>query len=407
MGELASDRRRRLRAQRRRLGAVCLAALLSVALSAVARADDPLLPYEDPGKVIKGNDSTGQDLGGKADNDYTPVGKSGDAYWKQVAGAHYPDDHVPPDSPTPFDLDFHAVALGNKTQGFAGGTLHKDCGDRGTVDVPAIYEYRNTGHADDGWSPEYEAGCDEPGFVGAIAWVSNTGDALAVGGSGTYPDREKDRKGPTETSDHQWESDADWEKRDAAGEGRAWLYSPRTYGDRDFHEVDLSEQLAQGMRGMTALSFDPNPGQSFGFAGALGQIWQWQGGRFTTLYDKSSSATNMQGAPLFRYRVRKIVFMPGQPREAYAVTAGCCGPPAENFPRVLGYWGDPNKPAVASENNGRTVGPKWFVGSWAGDLTAGTADTSGQAPSSGQTNTTNYNLRQDMPDSFYSLTAVR
>src|SRR5437899_1184270 len=54
---------------------------------------------------------------------------------------------------------------------------------------------------DPAWAKVELQGQDEPGYVGAIAWIGNTGRALAVGGTGVYPRRELGWPAPGDTTD--------------------------------------------------------------------------------------------------------------------------------------------------------------------------------------------------------------
>jgi hypothetical protein len=380
----AQDRRQRgaLRTRRRRrAAAACLAGCLLIASAAIAHADDnptvsdPTAPGGTLDQNLDKPGSLGDQAGGtvSTDTDNTPQAKQSDL-WKQVAGAKFPTSDgadpttMAPGSVTSFDADLFTVAFRNLDNGFAGGAACKDGGDRQDGEsatdyahrvygctreqgrgVPVIYRYSHPSNSDPAWEQAKVEGSDKPGYVGAIAWIDN-GKALAVGGTGVYPRREAPAPDPSQclpasvanpTAADWNHCYQDWLKSDPAGQGRAWMYDPATYGDNDFHELDLSSLDAPcgqptdrmcGMRGFSAAAFQPGSSSALGFAGSLGQLWKWQKDRFTEEFDRNSTdngpfdpSTKVVNAPSFTFRVRQVRFAPGnQAGDAIAVTAGCC-----------------------------------------------------------------------------------
>ncbi|MDX6653174.1 MAG: Photosynthesis system assembly factor [Solirubrobacterales bacterium] len=210
-----------------------------VALAAVARADDPVLPVDpgpdptgqgalidqaqsDPGEACQGQidknglGSTTQGAG--CDNKYTPVAKDGSTLaWSQIAGALHRDAPKPANyentvqnqlAPIPPTVDFYTVSFANPSRGLAAGAQcrqdapapqpgesNKDYMDRITpfVDtcerVPVIYRYTDFTDKGPFWELAYKG--DTPGYVGAITWLHNLDTrehglrALAVGGDST------------------------------------------------------------------------------------------------------------------------------------------------------------------------------------------------------------------------------
>lgn len=311
--------------------ATTLLALLALGVTA-AVGQEPDVPALDDHA-----DSPGETL----DTEFTPRARPG-SVWKQVAGARFDGTTLVLGSATSFDTDLYAVSMRNTKLGFAGGarcrtqTAPADIVSCDAVSgnpavgarVPVVYRFRQLKSGDRIWEPmDLGEGSDEPGYVGAIAWLdANT--AVAVGGSGTYPRREPDCVTATPAC------------IDPAGTGRAWIYETIDKVGK-WRELDLSSQRAQGMGGLTAVSFNPEVDLANGIAGAaggLGQLWEWENGTFARRVDRHSSRDLIQNRHLFRFRVRQI-----DPRwsasttNGYtAVTSGCCGPtPAHNVPRVL------------------------------------------------------------------------
>jgi hypothetical protein len=425
--DVPEDRRGSLRA-RRRVAAACLAGCLVIAGAAMARADDtPTTPDPTaPGGTLDQNldkpGSLGDQAGGavSTDTDVTPQAKE-TGLWKQVAGAIYPrtqaadPTNTVEGSVTSFATDLFTVAFQNTDNGFAGGTTCKDdpeprsgeikadyekrvyrCSRTTGEGVPVIYRYSHPANSDPLWEKAKLEGSDKPGYVGAIAWISGQ-KALAVGGTGVYPRREQDLT-PAQKQTCLAEVDEagcemtarlDNDLASGAGRGRAWLYDPAQYGDRDFHELDLSAQLAQGMRGMSTLAFHPTLRPAFGFAGALGQIWTWSGDRFTEKVDRNSPATKLINSPEFDFRVRDLRFVAGiESPVAFAVTSGCCAAnPAEDEPRLLAY----------SDGSG------WAVNSLGVDPREAGGFANYTNPGEPANDANRLNLNPHVPDSFYAL----
>jgi hypothetical protein len=333
-----------------RAAAASLAALVAAAALAATGAaqGDPAgeLP-SDPGQAVQ--EATGVPF---ADTGYTPVAKDGRASWRLVAGTPFGAGRALSDSPTPFTSDLNAVAFRDGSNGLAAGSDAIEC-DGKTVQVPVIYRYGVVGATEPFWHEAWHGTCGGgPGFVGAVAWIADSGQALAVGGDGRYPDREPG----TAVGSPGYE--------DPAGGARAWHY--------DGVEWRELEDLPKDMGGLTALDFDPRDEERFGYAGGLAQLWQWKDGGFA-----GEPTVPVLAPELFRFRVRDLRFVPGGGRQAFAATAGCCAADdLENTPRVLAFDGVTNTWRVTRIGYGR--------------LDAGAR-----------------NYRQDMPDSFYSVTATR
>jgi len=365
----ARQRNRRIARRGRRLAAALVALLTTVAaLAALAAAQivnpsllpDPSTPLPDPPP--------------EADTDATPIAKEY-AGWTRVAGANFGAAAVAKGSATPFGADLHTVAMRNLTRGYAGGSVCREEPQRredeepaafaGRVAdcerVPVLYRYDRVDVED----PSVEGGVrredrwtevlrgETPGYVGAIAFL-DAERVLAVGGTGTYPRRERSAQG---------KSYEEWVAEDPAGRGRAWLHEAGSW-----RELTVPEQ----MRGLTALAASPQVGSELGVAGGLGQLWVWRDGRFGDLADRTSPPERLQDADRFRFRVRAIAFgrideelpgdrppdpdasptdpLTGRPSNrppppgvrllAYAAVAGCCAAePDANEPRLLAYDG--------------------------------------------------------------------
>jgi hypothetical protein len=352
------------RTRRRRLLAACSAAALTLSLSAVASAqlpDQPTVP-DDPASAVPDPSATAEEATGQQglDNDLTPQAKESEL-WRQVGGAVFPRGEgadpaqMVEGSATSFDSDLYDVSFRNERNGIAVGSRCADTPERqeGESDadfgrrvtecarVPAIYQFIHPPNGDPTWSLVNLPGDSQSGYAGAAAWLPD-GRALVVGGTGTYPRRE-----PAYRADGQDPGEPYGANQDQAGAGRAWLLQ-----DGRWRELDLDSQLAQGMRGMTALDFHPGNNVEFGAAGALGQIWEWRNGQFSDRIDRNSPWQRLVNRRLFEFRVREIRFVAqgNEDVQAFAVTDGCCGPdPLHNYPRLLAYH----------EKDFR--GPRWFV----------------------------------------------
>src|SRR5262249_30689471 len=144
---------------------------------------------------------------------------------------------------------------------------------------PVMYRYSDT----DGTGAQWRLDTSFPdvgrGFVGAVAYIPHTDEFLAVGGDGCYPRREE----PCPTGAGPSPSSPD----PIAGKARAWLFDGTTW-------QELTPGLPPRMLGMTALDFSQSAAlyhlQQDGVAGALGQLWLWQDGRFLTSPIDASSA---------------------------------------------------------------------------------------------------------------------
>jgi hypothetical protein len=311
--------------------------------------------------------------------------------WVRAAGAGFGklESRV-----TPIELDFFDVSFWNQQQGVAGGARCRDdvpaeaaesaadYGERldACERVPEIWRYREDRAGDGDWRRAELEGADRTGYVGALVWIDK-GRALAVGGDGRYPRREPNAAEP------------DYESRvenDPAGSARAWLYDVDEFGDEAWHELT---DLPQGMRGLTAL--DVRRDVEWGWAGGLGQLWNWEKGRFdpepidhTT--DSETEKKNshyglacperakidpagntyqldtacpgrrrIRDAWLFELRVRDIR-VPTTPnfRDVFAVTAGCCAEdPGRNVARTIRYSGH-DRTWTVSKDTGCSVSPE-------------------------------------------------
>src|SRR5436190_4613894 len=336
----------------RRIALLIATAALAVAVAAGARADDPTAPLGNPDQIGSVN---GQQ---RPDTDLTPNAKDA-PMWKQRGGAVFETNAMVPDSPTSFDDDLTAVAFRTPDEGFAGGSRTLDCGGA-KKNVPVIYAYRDTPDRGVAWENTLLGGCDgRPGYVGSIAFMPN-GNALAVGGDGVYPKREpaydaENAKGEPCNPPGVTGKPFGW-NCDPAGKARVWLWDGQSWCEIG---PECGDPLKADMRGLTAVAFwDSDVRGDFGFAGGLGQLWRWRGPRnqsesdkFDRRYDQKTVLPDMRAASRFVFRVRDIAFeSKGGTPVAFAVTAGCCAPPAVpandagvagpalgNTPRILGY----------------------------------------------------------------------
>ena len=361
------------------------------------------------------------------DTDYTPEyqGKDASKTWLQKEGALFRDagNEDKAESTvglaTSYDDNLFDVSFRNEKRGFAGGatcdnpdpdivTLQQaDAASPKANCRPVLYEFRNSPATGPGWSKVALPGADEPGFVGAIAWIDGR-RAMVVGGTGIYPRREPAYDPECQSDDPlgPWGAECD-----PAGMARVWLYDGGDWCELRVEEPngacpelpadDPATARFEGMRGLTAVDFNPNVDPELGFVGGLGQIWRFQGGRFDQRIDNHSSPDDLsqptsadtrtggegrpdsglatlgnpfaaaQGGALkprprmqrrFRSRVRDLRFFPasttprwllgpdntyvkrpdGKEAEykagAYAVTSGCCAPTEESdLPSVLAY----------------------------------------------------------------------
>lgn len=366
----------------RRLPLALAATLATVLLATAAHAQ----LSEDPGE------QTG------VDTDQTPVAKE-TKLWQRQHGARFGRAEVVEGSVTTFDTDLYDVAIRNPTLGLAGGSRCKESPVRGGEEpeegwgrrvsgcerVPALYSYVTLASGDGRWERMELPGEERPGFVGAIAWIDNR-RALIVGGDGRYPRREPPYDGRDVT---------DPAKTDEAGKGRAWLYEDGALEELDLSHLTRDESGRAGMRGMTALDTDG----SLGFAGGLGQLWEWRDGRFTgKRADKRSPSSEVKFHDLFEGRVREIRFAGGG--QAFAVTSGCCAErDVNNYPRLLAYTQGRGDHGFTN-TGGPRGGPGWYVRAYGWDPAEDAYRDAGEEGHAPQ----RLNYRQDVPDSFYSLT---
>jgi hypothetical protein len=275
------------------------------------------------------------------------------AGWTRVAGAQFPDTHVPPGSVTPYDSDLFAVSFHDPGHGYAGGAVCTDPAHRADpldscpLDhrMPVLYHYAAQGKGQaPTWSSVDLPGATSRGFVGAIAYI-DASHILAVGGTGSFPRRELARQ-PGESDASYIARDEAGQEANAAGMARAWLYANGTW-------TELTGGLPRGMRGLSALAFSPRTGDcgaqaECGVAGGLRQLWMWRDGRFDAqAYSPERADANgnpaIDRAAEWRFRVRAVRFVPGAVSPAsqiVAVTSGCCAlNPADNTARVLIYDG--------------------------------------------------------------------
>ncbi|HEX2016362.1 MAG TPA: hypothetical protein VGN69_06675, partial [Solirubrobacteraceae bacterium] len=266
--------------------------------------------------------------------------------WKQVAGAEFAAGASAPkmaSDQTPFTVDFYTVSFSNPRAGLAGGAACQDAvsfsqierGDSGNTGlcggkprVPVVYSYSKDSAGVGSWSRVVLPGGDgsgspSPGYVGAIAWIG-PGEALAVGGRGSYVRRELGQ-----AVDGAGYSDP-------AGSARAWLYRHGSWSELGHLP---SEADGNAMRGMQALDCSTTQ-RGFCVAGGLGQLWMFRDGRFAQGYD-SQSASGLENASSFIFRVRQIRFNTvSDTPQVVAVTSGCCAAhQSDNFPMLLTYDG--------------------------------------------------------------------
>jgi hypothetical protein len=330
----------------------------------------------------------------------------GRTYWTQVAGAAYPQQAAPEDSATPFDVDLFSVRLRNSREGLAGGAVCKQPGPAEQVEdcvrVPVIYATDE----DNPWHEAYRS--TEPGYVGAIAWIGR-GRALAVGGTGSYPDREPNAPGDEWTHEERIRNDGE----QGAGDARAWYFHDGAW-------EEISDRLPEEMRGLSALDIwigrEPD-GEEWGLAGAYGQIWEWEGGRFTgqridrdspgigaedpewavvdgplfwtrecTGFGDLQTCTWQPGRPpggetsdpnsdpnessspdFFHYRVREIRIAPDRTQKrVIAFTSGCCGPDEAGGSRRIEYRPQPRRDEAGVSPDDAPAPeqrPRWLISS--------------------------------------------
>ena len=313
------------------------------------------------------------------DTRYTPEAKlnAEDFGWRQIAGSifdrslagDYEDVGV-----TPASVDFFTISfdIPKSDHGFAAGA---GCEDPAVTDetelancqrVPVIYEYaRPPGRPSDPpeWREAHRA--SGPGYVGAIAWIPETGEAVAVGGTGCYPRREAipsktdepaqaDGCGPNAKKGGQTQRTAGRDES-VAGDARAWRYANGAWSPIP------DAELPPTMTGLTALAFSPRltdcretttgvATRECGFAGGLGQLWAWKDGGFkaqapelnyeATGYFEGDAPPAANQAP---FRVRHIAIATrGSSAQIAAVTSGCCHEsehvgldPQHNYPRAI------------------------------------------------------------------------
>jgi hypothetical protein len=325
-----------------RLTVAAAAALAGLCAVAAAQAPDPSQPTAVDTSTVSTATST---VKSESDTRVTPSYKDGvkEGLWTQVSGLQF-DGQTPIKDQTPVlgsaappAVNFYAVSFDTPDHGLAAGAECDDPntpvdqldGPNGCTRHPVIYEYADRPNGPPTWEKVFDG--TGKGFVGAISFIG--GDrALAVGGDGTYPDRDPD---PTDG-------------QDPAGNARAWLLE-----NGQWHELS---GLPDGMHGLNALGISPRPSDcgagsdDCGFAGGLRQLWEFKNDQFLdTRYDNTTHDTVDNSAQLL-YRIRDIKFFPGptppsdvnppRPLEAVAVTSGCCpvdatGPGA----RVLNFDG--------------------------------------------------------------------
>jgi hypothetical protein len=331
--------RRERRRQRTAVLALFVLILLTAALVATASAQEVPNPDDvdlnDPGHTSPDTDT-----------EYTPVAKE-TPLWTRVAGVEYPErDFGSGGSSTALSADLFAVSFRNLFNGFFGGNRCEDReADWDTAEdcnrVPVIYGYtQEAGH--DGVIDEVYA-ADGPGYVASIAWLGPD-QALAVGGTGTYPRREQAAVNANVPEEDPTGASVTLPEGDPAGEARVWLY-----GDGDWRELG-PEEIPDGMGALTAVDASPEPSKDCGtevnecaFVGGLRQLWRWEDGTFVkepftpTSTDENDQPNVTHGAD-WLFRVRQIRFSPGDGPAAVAVTSGCCDlNPANEIARVLVY----------------------------------------------------------------------
>jgi hypothetical protein len=169
--------------------ASALAAGPSPADGTTSTATTPLPPTPDVLSTCQGA------APGACDTEFTPVAKQdGSGQWRQESGAVFPGasspNYQPSSSFAPDTVDFYSVSFENDSNGFAVGAA---CQEPNTpqsalvscVRVPVIYQYTVGADGLGSWAQVYEG--TTPGFVGAVAWIGSSGQALAVGGNGCFP----------------------------------------------------------------------------------------------------------------------------------------------------------------------------------------------------------------------------
>ena len=351
-------RARSLRSTRRAaasLGAVCVL----VVSAAGALAQDP--PSYDDLNSLYDEPVVGEHV---PDNDYTPrydSDKGGEEIWRQVEGARFRDADAPDPSiaestmgsTTRYDDNLFDVSFRNEERGLAGGARCSDpdpdvdlLNPEAAGCTPVVFEFRDTIETGPVWSEVELPGSDEPGFVGAIAWMGAR-RAMVVGGTGIFPRREPSydplcQDTQTLVGDETAPVEPWGVKCDPAGMARVWLYNDGAWCEMKVgQEQDGCPALPkdnpatprpEGVRGMTAVDFQPGGEPELGFAAGLGQIWKFKGGRFDKLVDNHSPPADLSdssGATTsrrFRFRVRDLEFVPQEVPRAFAVTSGCCSP---------------------------------------------------------------------------------
>ena len=316
-----------------------------------------------------------QDEAALPDTEWSAQPKDYKPAWTAIGGADFTldDGTLLPSSATKATTDFFAVSFRDQENGLAGGA---ECGDRNTPfsrigeecdtpggRVPVLYTYSAPVGQDARWDRTELPGGDVPGYVGAMAWVGTSGEAIAVGGDGAFPRRDANPSSPS---------------TDPAGKGRAWLFS-----DGSWRELDVPPE----MRGVNTVDCSQAQGARHCWLGGYQQLWEWNNGRFVRKVDNQPAAEGAEpgidepGDGL-RFRVRQIRFLEGEAGiQALAVTSGCCDQtPTNNTPRLLIY-----------------DGTQWYSRLLINDsnLTRGGPATRGAVP------------RQSLPDSYYSLTPSR
>ena len=260
------------------------------------------------------------------DTEATPTPADGVGLFTHVGGADFGEKTVDAKSATPIDVNFLTVRFFSAREGFAAGTACRDhTTDYDKLDtcdrVPVIWHYTEPDGEKPRWEEVYRG--DTKGYVGGIAYLDPE-RVIAVGGTGSYPDREVDAGQP-----------------DPAGKARAWLWEGGTW-----HEI---QDLPKEMTGLTALDVSPRPEDcgadavECGFAGGWKQLWRWRDGDFDRAPVLPSSTPDPENhASQFSFRVRELRFGPGDKPivRAMGVTSGCCADnPADNVARILLYDG--------------------------------------------------------------------
>jgi hypothetical protein len=361
---------------------------LACSLPALAQVDRP--PLDTPQA-----DVTAQDPGAAgADTEQTPAAKPSDD-WTHVGGAVFRKQVDPADielaegSPTDFAVDFFSVDFEAEDSGIAVGAacVDPDTGwDQlaGCDRVPVIWRYSPTAAGGQPhWHEVYRS--SESGYAGAVAFLSD-GSAIAVGGTGEYPRRERAAG-----------------SSDQAGSARVWVLGKDAFGaDEDWRELSGAELGVAGedepMTGLNTVDCSPLQ-QPFCVAGGMRQLWHWNGAEFTESFTPTS--LDAEGSPEvddgagWRFRVRQIRFFPIEPGdnpEVVAVTSGCCdADPAKNTPRMLlydsGRWYA--RLAVRDEELAKSLDDHGFGGI--------------PRPPSAAESKRELLSRQSLPDSYYAL----